>query len=438
MGLRARSSASPPGPRWPVAAQTLAWFARPDRFLTHCNARYGDLFAIDLAYVGRWVMLVDPDDIREVFSGEQSRFHAGRANRVLEPVVGAQSMLVLDGSPHLARRKLLASALAPRINGYEPRIRELAEREISTWPSGSPLPLLPKLRAIALEVILEVVLGASAGPRAADLRLSLRELLDWVTSTRALAALLALGPRVTLARTPLAGLLERFETAIAEQIAQARSDPRLAERDDLLATLALARYEDGEPLSAGDLRDQLITVLVAGHESTATSLAWALESLVRAPAALERARMELDVGEHVYLDAVCKETLRLRPPLPIAGRLVREPLQLSRCAVPAGTWVAPCIYLVHRRAEIYPEPDRFQPERFLGRQPPPHTWIPFGGGSRRCIGAGFALSEMRAVLSAILARAYLRPARRRPERTRRRALVLAPSRDAEVLLEHAR
>jgi cytochrome P450 len=436
--LQAPRSASPPGPRWPVAAQTLAWFARPDLFLTHCHARHGDVFAIDLAYVGRWVMLAHARDVREVFTGDQSRFQAGQANRVLRPILGGQSMLVLDDGPHLAKRKLLRAALAPRVSSYEPAMREIAEREIARWPLGSPLRLLPRLRAIALEVIAEVVLGPATGSQAANLRRSLHDLLGWVTSTRALGALLVLGPRLTLARTALAGLLERFEAAIAQQIAQARSDPILHERDDLLAMLALARYENGEPMSDSDLRDQLITVLVAGHESTATSLAWAVERLARTPGTLERLRAEVLAGEEAYVDAVCRETLRLRPVLPIAGRLVREPLRLGAWEVPAGTWVAPCIYLVHRRPDIYPEPDRFRPERFIEAPPPPYTWIPFGGGSRRCIGVNFALAEMRAVLSAIVARAGLRPARQRPERPRRRALILAPSRGAEVILEAPR
>ncbi len=270
-----------------------------------------------------------------------------------------------------------------------------------------------------------------------QLRRSVRALLGWMTGTRALATLLLAGPRLTLTRTSLGGLLRRVEDAIDREIARARSDPGLRERGDLLAALALARYEDGTPLSDGDLRDQLITLLIAGHESTATSLAWAAASLARAPGPLERLREELGAGNSSYLDAVCREALRLRPPLPIAGRLLRRPLHLSGREIPAGSWVAPCIYLVHRRPEVYPEPDRFLPERFLDRSPPPYTWIPFGGGSRRCIGAAFALAEMRAVLSAIVTRTGLRPARRRPEGTRRRALILAPSHGASVVLTDA-
>jgi cytochrome P450 len=423
-----------PGPRAPAPLQTLAWIAAPGPFLRGARARYGDTFALELAYAGRWVVVCHPDAVREVFGGDQDGFHAGEANRVLRPLLGSRSILLLDDEPHLRRRRLLGAALqGARPERREESMRNVAERELATLPVGRATALLPRLQAITLEVIMHAVLGAEAQARAGALRGALADLLRWCSERRALAALLLLGPERTLRHSALPRLLARVDEQLYAQIALSRSDPRLHEREDVLAALLRAREEHGEPIADADVRDQLITLLVAGHETTAAALAWAVERLLRAPAVLARLRGELAAGQPAYLDAVCRETLRLWPVLPIAGRRLARPARLGGHELQAGTNVAACIYLLHRRADLYPEPERFRPERFLQGAPDTYAWIPFGGGARRCLGGAFALAEMRAVLAAIVTGPTLRPSRARGERVRRRALIWAPARGAEVV-----
>jgi cytochrome P450 len=414
--------------------QALAWMSRPGAFLERCHARCGDIFTITLPYEGNWVILAHPDAVRQVFTGDPSKLHAGEANAVLRPILGSESVLLLDDEPHLVKRKLMLPPFhGERMQGYSGLVREIAEREVERWPVGEPFPLLPRMQAITLEVIMRAVLGVQNGPRLARLRKELRDLLDWSTDARALLALLLLGPDAILRLTRLRRLLRRVDEAIYEEIEHHRRDPRLDQREDVLSLLLRARYENGEPMSDGDLRDQLVTLLVAGHETTATALAWALERLLRTPASLERLQAELAAGEEAYLDAVCKETLRLRPVLPMVGRRLLEPMEIGGWTLAAGTKVGPCIHLIHRRPDIYPDPARFRPERFLEQPAGTYTWIPFGGGIRRCLGGSFAMVEMRAVLSAIFARAELRPNSERGERVRRRAITWAPARGAEAV-----
>jgi cytochrome P450 family 135 len=416
--------------------QALAWMSRPGPFLDRCRARYGDIFTIKLPYEGNWVILAHPDGAREVFTGDSSKLHAGEANAVLRPILGGESVLLLDDEPHLVKRKLmLPSFHGERMESYGGLMREVAEREIDQWPIGKPFPLLPRMQAITLDVIMRAVLGMEEGRRLERLRGELRELLDWSTDARALLALVVLGPDATLRFTPLRGLLRRVDAAIYEEIAHHRHDSRSEPRDDVLSLLLQARYEDGRTMSDRDLRDQLLTLLVAGHETTATALAWGLERLLRTPAAFERLRAEVAAGEEAYLDAVCKETLRLRPVLPMVGRRLLEPMRIGGWTLPAGTKVAPCIHLIHRRADVYPEPTRFRPERFLEQPATTYTWIPFGGGTRRCLGGSFAMFEMRAVLSAIVARTELRPTSERSERVRRRAITWAPADGAQAVCQ---
>jgi cytochrome P450 len=298
------------------------------------------------------------------------------------------------------------------------------------------------MQAITLEVIMRAIFGITDSARLDRLRVLLRALLDWsaVPWRLLLSGLLADRMAANRWERQLEALLDPVDDALFEEIAHARADPRIDERDDILALLVQARHEDGTPMTRRELRDELMTLLLAGHETTATSLAWALERLLRHPPALARLREELEAGSEDYLEAVIKETLRLRPVLPLVGRRLTAPLELGGYVIPAGEVVAPCIYLVHRRADIYSEPDRFLPERFLDGAPGvgPYTWIPFGGGVRRCLGASFATFEMKVVLRTLAQRVTLRAVGSDSETVRRRAITFSPSRGAEVVLEGLR
>jgi cytochrome P450 len=316
---------------------------------------------------------------------------------------------------------------------YGDLMRTVAEGEIASWPSGTPFELWPRMQAVTLEVIVRAVFGVTDAERIELLRAALGGALDLTTDPRRLLMLAVLGPERKLTERIFEKVLAPADELILDEIAQRRGAADVEERDDILSLLVQARHEDGSPMSDRELRDELMTLLVAGHETTATSLAWALERLVRHPDKLERLRDEVAGGEDEYLDAVCKETPRLRPVLPIVLRKLVEPMEIGGHLLPAGVSVAPCIYLVHRREDIYPEPERFRPERFIEQPAGTYTWIPFGGGIRRCLGASFALFEMKTVLSAIVRSVELRPARQASERVARRAITLTPSHGAQVL-----
>jgi cytochrome P450 family 135 len=428
----------PPGPSHPRPLQTVGWITRPGPFMERCHARYGDAFTLHIAHEGTWVFLSHPDDVRRVFTGDARVLHAGEANVVLRPVVGRNSVLALDEQAHMAQRKLmLPSFHGERMTRYGDLMREAAEREIASWPAHETLALWPRMQQVTLEVIVRAIFGIDDPARVARMRSLLGRMLNWTTQPSRMAALAVLGP----VRVERLGLFRRVvdpvDAALREEIARRREDPGAAGRDDVLSLLLAARHEDGSPMSDDELRDELITLLVAGHETTATSLAWALERLLRHPAALDRLRDEVDAGEDTYIDAVIKETLRLRPVLPIVLRKLTAPMELAGHELPTGASVAPCIYLVHRRPDVYPEPRRFAPERFLERPAGTYTWIPFGGGVRRCLGAAFAQFEMKVVLTAIVRHARLSPAHPAPEPIARRAITLTPARGAEVVREAA-
>jgi cytochrome P450 len=309
-------------------------------------------------------------------------------------------------------------------------MQDVVERELRSWPRGEPLRVWPRMQAITLEIIMRTVFGVSEAARLDRLREVLRNLLDFTTDRLHLFVLAALGPRRIGRVGAFRNVLDPVDAAVLDEIRRRRADPAVGERPDILSMLVQARHENGEPMSDGELRDELLTLLVAGHETTATALTWALERLVRHPEMLER----LSSGDEDYLDAVVKETLRLRPVLPIVVRRLTEQMEIGGHTLPAGVSVTPCIYLMHRRPELYPEPERFRPERFLESPPGTYTWIPFGGGVRRCLGASFALFEMKTVLRAIAVQGNLRPARAESERVTRRAITLTPSRGGEVVL----
>ena len=431
--------ALPPGPRAPRAFQTARWIARPAGYLDDCARRYGDMFKLEIAQEGTWVIVSDPDAVKQVFTGDPGLFHAGEANVVLLPVLGRHSVLLLDEHAHMAQRKLMLPPFhGERMRGYEETMAEVAVRETERWPEGEPLSAWPTMQAITLEVIMRTVFGVTESARVARLGEVLRDTLAWSVEPRRMAMMATLGPHRLAEHRGFQAALGPANDLIYEEIRARRAAPDLADRDDVLSMLIQARHDDGSEMTEEELRDELMTLLVAGHETSATALAWALEALARHPAALARLQEELDAGEDEYLDAVIKETLRLRPVIALVLRRLTEPAEIGGRLLPAGAVVAPCIYLVHRRPDVYPEPRAFRPERFLERPAGTYTWFPFGGGVRRCLGASFAQFEMKVVLRELLTRMDIRPARARPERRIRRAIVFAPERGGEIVMTRRR
>jgi cytochrome P450 family 135 len=433
-GSRAPSSL-PPGPRLPRAIQTAIWSRQAQWMLRQCEARFGDMFTLRIAHEDTWVLVSDPEVVKEIFTGDPSVLHAGEANRILLPVVGPNSVLLLDEGAHMEQRKLLLPPFhGKRMMRYAELMAEVAAAEIERWPLGVRYPLRPRMQMLTLEIILRAVFGVGEGERHHELRRELRRLLDLGTDPRRLLLLLLLGPERVRRLGSFRRDLERVDRLIYGEIRARRDAPDLAARDDVFSLLLQAQHEDGSPMSDVELRDELVTLLVAGHETTATALAWALERLTHSPDKLERLTDEVRDGEDAYLKAVVAETLRLRPVIVLVARRLTRPTEIGGRVLPAGVSVAPCIYLVHRRPDIYPEPDRFLPERFLERPPGTYTWIPFGGGVRRCLGGPFAQFEMEVVLRELVRRRTIRAARPAPERVFRRGITETPRRNAEVVL----
>jgi cytochrome P450 len=425
----------PPGPRMHRVLQTAIWSRQAQWFLEQGRARFGPMFSIKIAYEGDWVVLSDPELVKQVFTGDPRVFHAGEGNQILRPILGDNSVLVLDEKKHIEQRRLLLPPFhGERMQAYGETMREIAAREIESWPTGVPYKLRPRMQAITLEIILETVFGVHGGERMEPLRVALRDFLDLTTNPRVLLPVLLVGPdRVNLIPA-FRRRVERVDELIAGEIEERRRAEDLAEREDILSMLLQARHEDGSPMSDREIRDELLTLLVAGHETTATGLSWAMERLTRHPEKLERLRAEVEAGEEAYLTATIQETLRLRPVIVIVARKLTQPVELGGYELPAGAGVTPSIHLIHRDPEIYPEPERFLPERFLDNPPGTYTWIPFGGGVRRCLGAAFAQFEMAVVLRELVRRHEIRPANPASERSFRRAITETPRHDAEVVL----
>jgi cytochrome P450 family 135 len=427
------SAALPPGPSWPTAVQTVAWMARPKPFLRRTRDRYGDVFTVRLRSGENFVMVADPEAIKDVFTGDPEVFRAGEGNRVLLPLLGRHSVLLLDGREHLRQRRLLLPPFhGERMQRYREIMEAATEREVATWVPGEPVAVARRMQEVTLEVIMRAVFGVTAREEVAHLRRVLLGLLDWTMAPSRFLMLAVLRPERLERFAPFQRVMRPVDEALLATIARRRGAEDLAEREDILSLLLQARDEDGEGLSDRELRDELMTLLVAGHETTATALGWAVERLLRHPDALERATRDARDGDGDYLDAVAKETLRIRPVLPVVARRVREAVTLAGVDIPAGADVAPCIYLVHHREDVYPDPDVFRPERFLGVKPGTYTWLPFGGGVRRCIGASFALFEMQVVLGSLLRAVTLEAVEPADERTSRRTITLVPGRGAEA------
>jgi cytochrome P450 len=412
--------------------------ARPKPFLRRMHARHGDVFTVGLRSGETFVVLAHPDAVKEVFTGDPDLLRAGEGNRVLLPVLGRHSVLLLDGPEHLRQRKLLLPPFhGERMQRYREIIEEATEREVATWPAGEPITLAERMQEITLEVIMRAVFGVTGADQVAHLRAVLLKMIGWMTHPAMLVALATTSPDRVSGMRSFRRAMRPVDDALLAEIRARRAAPDLDEREDILSMLLQARDEDGEGLSDRELRDQLLTLLVAGHETTANGLSWAFERLLRTPHAYDRAVADARGGDGAYLAATAKEILRMRPVLPIVARRLSRPATIAGHDLPAGCDVAPCIYLVHHREDVYPEPDAFRPERFLETKPGTYTWLPFGGGVRRCIGASFALFEMEAVLGSVLRAVDLRAVTKEPERTARRAITLVPGRGAQALASRA-
>ena len=416
------------------------WMTRftlhPDRLLDECYERHGDFFRFETPLERTMCVTANPQTIKEVFRGDPKVFHAGEGNAVLGPLVGSYSTLLLDEAEHLRHRKMMLPPFhGERMRAYGDVMRDVAERHVAQWPKDEAFSTIDSMQAITLEVIQRTVFGIDQADRLAHVGHLLRRVLDPAANRWWMLALM-LAPSSWGPRSPWGQFRQRVrdaDVAVYEEIRARREDPAAAERGDVMSLLLQARDENGEPLSDREMRDELVTLLVAGHETTATSLAWTLERIVHHPEVLARLQ-EDDEGE--YLDAVIKESLRLRPVIPAVARKLMEPTELGGYQLPAGVFVVPSIYLTQRRPDIYPDPLAFKPERFIDDPPSNTEYLPFGGGVRRCLGASFAQFEMKIVLQTILRSARLR-ADGRPERITRRSITFAPSEGGRIVAEAA-
>ena len=423
-------SSFPPGPRGPRPLMTVLFMSARQFLAPRWQRRYGDLFTVRIA-LGRTAVVIGSQElIKEVFAGKPSVFHAGEGNDILAPIMGPNSVLTMDEEPHLrARKQLMPAFNGAALRGYQAMMTELAEAAAERFPAGRGFATHPLMNDVTLEIILRVVFGIGEGERLRRLRPALRRIVS-------------IGPVTVMGWTY--PKLERFwpwkrnrealqavDALLYAEIAQRRTEPDLARRTDVLSQLITADPDTPD----AELRDHMVTLLLAGHETTATALAWSLLELAHHPDVQRTARKAADsddLADEEYLTAVVKEAMRLRPVLYTVARRLTEPVDLAGYRLPRGTIVAPSIGLVQRDPAHHPEPDRFRPERFLGKGPESGTWIPFGGGVRRCIGAGFSLQEAAAVLKAVLRRYELSPAGRM-EWQKSRNITLIPSRGGRVV-----
>ena len=426
----------PPGPRLPRTLQTVAWWNRTVPFLERCRERYGKRFTMRLLQTPPFVHHSDPEHLREIFTAPPEVLHPGEGARILEPVVGANSVILLDERAHLSQRKLMLPAFhGEKMQRLAGLMRDVTEREVERWPRGEPISLHPRLQALTLEIILRTVFGLDGGERLDAMRDRLTGILQFGVRPASMFPMLQRGKSW---REFLHGR-DEADAMIYETIDERRANWG-AERDDVLAMLLEARHEDGSPMSPVELRDELMTLLVAGHETTASELAWAFERLTRTPEVVARLTEEIDSdGDDAYVTATVHETLRRRPVLPNAApRLVMEPVEVGGWRYEPGVCLIADAYLLHHDPDIYPDPYAFRPERFLDEQPGTYTWIPFGGGRRRCLGASFAMLEMKIVLRAVLAQNELAPAAPEDEGARRRSITLSPKAGSRAVLRARR
>jgi cytochrome P450 len=431
----------PPGPSVPAALQMLGTWTRPATSLERLR-KYGKRATVQLPFQPPLVLLWDPDEIKELFTAPADVIHPGEGARVLEPIVGRSSVILLDETAHMEQRRLMLPAFhGERMRVLTGLMTELSEHEVESWPVGGPVALHPRLQRLTLEVILRAVFGLDRGPRLDRLRDHLTSLLEFGESPLSVMPVMQRLLSWSPTQRRFEALKRETDELIAELVSERREEAAgqeatAPERSDILAVLLAARHEDDSEMSFQEIRDELITALVAGHETTASQLAWALERLSREPRATARLTEELDSGESdEYLTATINEILRLRPVIPNAEpRLTKRPVEIGGFRYPAGVLLLASAQLLHHDPEIYDRPFEFRPERFLEKPPGTYTWIPFGGGRRRCLGASFAVQEMKIALRVVLTRYRLSPAGERPEGTRRRGITFSPDRQATVVL----
>jgi len=425
------SAKLPPGPRAPRLLQSRRWSRDPLPFLEQCRERYGNTFTLRLRHLGTWVLLADPEDVKRVFSADTDDLGVGVPNLALRPVLGAHSVMLSEEPEHMARRKMML----PRFHGERMRedaevMTELARREVRAWPVDQPFRLWPRMQALTQEVVMRAVFGDDQG-RLDRLRALLTNLTEAVNDDGRLRKLALFGPRWLERSRGWREAMAPVEEAVLAEVRRRRAEGEEGRRD-AVSILIEARNEDGSPLSEKELRDELLTLLTDGP--TSSSLAWVFERLLRHPEKLARLQEEVLAGDgDAYLDAVIKETLRLRPPVSVVVRRLLRPARLGGYDLPDGTLVAPCVYLVHNSAEIYDDPGSFVPERFLERRAAVPTWIPFGGGARRCLAASYAEQEMKRVVRTVLEEVELKPVESRSERVSRAAIAFSPAQHGLVV-----
>ena len=436
----AADSQLPPGPGSPGLVQNLNWFFRPIPFIERCRERYGRVFTVRLGPDRNVVVVAESDLALQLITGDADVYRAGDANGILRPVVGHSSLLVLDGEEHMRHRRILLPAFAARhAGGFGEVVEKIAGERARSWAPGETLALQPEMERISLEAILSVALGAEPEERLERLRELVPEMMRRCASPFTILPyfrkeLGGITPYARLRRV-LDELDELFFAAIRERRAQGGP---AGDDGDALSLLVAATDEQGDELGEREIRDELLTLIMAGYETTSSALAWAFERLLRSPAALDRLEAELSEGDETYLDAVVMETLRLRPVVPVVARKVGREVSLGSHVVPAGTVLMASVYLLHRDPDLFEDPEEFRPERFLEGAPESGSWIPFGGGVRRCLGASFAQLEMKVVLRTVLAHARLSAPDPRPEPVKRERFTFAPASHAQAMVEVSR
>lgn len=399
---------------------------RPIPLMERCRSRFGPIFSMQLGPAAV-VMIGDPRLAKEVMAGDPDVFRAGDTNGLFRPVVGSHSILLLDGEEHMRHRRIMLPGFgAGHGQRFADQVREIAEARVSGWKVGQRLSLRDEMETISFDSIMRVVFNDDSKSRHGRLRELIPEMMDRCDSAFTLIPWFRKSLAGTTPYARLMKVVREVNEALYEAIDERRADPLVQLRDDVLSLLLRAGHEDGTELGDREIRDELLTLIMAGYETTTSGLAWCFERLLRSPEQIQRLLQGLEVGEERYLDAVVKETLRSRPVVPVVARRLREPRSVGGYMLPAGTILMVSIYLVHNDPHSYPEPERFRPERFLDGVPDEAAWIPFGGGVRRCIGASFAQLEMKVVLREVLTRVRLRARSDSPEPEERKRFTFTP------------
>jgi len=429
---------SRPGSRF---AQTINFGLRPFTSSLRAHAEHGDVWMVQLLSRDEpFVITCHPDHVESLFKAKPHDAPSLTGESPLRPVLGPNSVLTTVGERHMHQRKLLLPAFhGEAVQRYIEMIERVAEREIDSWPVGKPLALAPRMQAVTLDVIMAGVFGIEGTPAPGSVEHRIRRTVSRLlrASTNILFELVELQQIGRLEpRGPMRWMLDLMDRQLYPAIRERRAAGVEPGANDVMSLLLQARDEHGEPLSDEELRDQVVSIVLAGHETTANSLAWTYERLTRSPAAYDRLRelVRADDGDS-YVEATIHEGMRVRPVIPLVVRMVRRPWQLGEYVVPADTPVAVSIVALHHREDVYPDPHAFRPDRFVDRKPGTYTWIPFGGGIRRCLGASLAMAEQRVVLREIARRVDLRAARAKPERARQRNVTMLPERGGRVIVE---